>query len=121
MIPSRIISAVCALRRSDLRDRPGSQGTAGLRYFHYGFDYTQNYSGLATAPPYVSSGSTSASGFTPKFGISYLPTPDLTLFADAAKGFRPGSANLPIPPSFCGVDLQSLGANTYRPDSGLEL
>ncbi len=96
---------------------PDLKVTAGLRYFHYGFDYTQNYSGLATAPPYVSSGSTSASGFTPKIGITYLPTQDLTLFADAAKGFRPGSANLPIPPSFCGVDLQSLGANTYRPDS----
>jgi iron complex outermembrane receptor protein len=96
---------------------PDVKVTAGLRYFHYGFDYTQNYSGLATAPPYVSSGSTSASGFTPKIGITYLPTQDLTLFADAAKGFRPGSANLPIPPSFCGVDLQTLGVSTYRPDS----
>jgi len=89
----------------------------GLRYFHYEYDYTQTYSGLATAPPYVASGTTVASGFTPKIGLTYLPSEDLTLYADAAKGFRPGAANLPIPPSFCGVDLATLGVSTFQPDS----
>jgi outer membrane receptor protein involved in Fe transport len=89
----------------------------GLRYFHYDYEYTQSYSGLATAPPYVSGGTTTASGFTPKIGLTYLPSADLTLYADAAKGFRPGAANLPIPPSFCGVDLATLGVSTFQPDS----
>jgi outer membrane receptor protein involved in Fe transport len=96
---------------------PSVKVTLGLRYFHYDFDFLQSYSGLATAPPLVSTGTTSASGTTPKVGFTYLPTENLTLFASASKGFRPGSANLPIPPSFCGVDLQTLGVSTYKPDS----
>lgn len=96
---------------------PTLKATVGLRYFHYDFNFQQTYTGLATAPPLNSSGATSASGTTPKVGLTYLPTADLTIFANAAKGFRPGSANLPIPPDFCGVDLQTLGASTYKPDS----
>ena len=96
---------------------PTFKATAGLRYFHYTFDFLQNFSGLATAPPLVSTGSSSASGNTPKVGLVYLPSENLTVFASATKGFRPGGANLPIPPSFCGESLQSLNAVTYSPDS----
>jgi outer membrane receptor protein involved in Fe transport len=96
---------------------PAWKLSAGLRYFHYDYFYEQIYSGLATAPPNDATGSTGASGVTPKIGLTYTPSVDLTVFANAAKGFRPGAANLPIPPSFCGVDLQSLGVSTFRPDS----
>jgi iron complex outermembrane recepter protein len=96
---------------------PTFKVTAGLRYFHYDFDFLQDYSGLATAPPLSAAGSTSASGNTPKVGVTYLPNENLTVFASATKGFRPGGANLPIPPSFCGESLQSLNAETYEPDS----
>ncbi|MBV8497318.1 MAG: TonB-dependent receptor, partial [Gammaproteobacteria bacterium] len=96
---------------------PTFKATAGLRYFHYAFDFLQDYSGLATAPPLSSTGSNSASGTTPKVGVTYLPDENLTVFASATKGFRPGGANLPIPPSFCGASLQSLGIVTYAPDS----
>jgi iron complex outermembrane recepter protein len=96
---------------------PTLKATAGLRYFHYAFDFLQDYSGLATAPPLVSTGSNSASGTTPKVGVTYLPDENLTVFASATKGFRPGGANLPIPPSFCGESVQSLGVVTYAPDS----
>jgi iron complex outermembrane recepter protein len=96
---------------------PTFKVTAGLRYFHYDFDFLQDYSGLATAPPLSAAGSASASGNTPKVGVTYLPNDNLTVFASATKGFRPGGANLPIPPSFCGESLQSLNAETYAPDS----
>ena len=91
--------------------------TAGLRYFHYAFDFLQDYSGLATAPPLSSTGSNSASGTTPKLALAYIPNGDLTVFASATKGFRPGGANLPIPFAFCGTDLATLNATTYNPDS----
>ena len=96
---------------------PTFKVTAGLRYFHYDFNFLQDYSGLATAPPLSATGSTSASGNTPKLGVTYIPDDNLTVFASATKGFRPGGANLPIPPSFCGESLQSLNAETYQPDS----
>ncbi len=96
---------------------PQFKATVGLRYFHYSYDFLQNYSGLATAPPQVATGSTAASGTSPKVSLAYTPTADFTLFANAAKGFRPGSANLPIPPMFCGADLKALGAETYSPDT----
>jgi iron complex outermembrane recepter protein len=96
---------------------PTLKATAGARYFHYDFDFLQNDSGIVTAPPFLSTGSAAATGTTPKVGLSYLPTTNLTVFANVAKGFRPGSANLPIPPVYCGVDLQGLGATTYKPDS----
>jgi iron complex outermembrane receptor protein len=77
--------------------------TAGLRYYSY--QSSENLSeggGLISgpAPPIVFSLPASASGVNPKINLSYEPTKDLTLYVQAAKGFRPGGGN-PPPPTTC--------------------
>ena len=34
----------------------------------------------------------------PEVNLSYMPSPDLTLYSTVAKGFRPGGANQILPP-----------------------
>jgi outer membrane receptor protein involved in Fe transport len=62
----------------------------------------------------------SNSGFTPKVNVSYEPNKNLTVYANAAQGFRPGGVNQTIPPSVCVQALQGLGLTqtplTYNPD-----
>jgi outer membrane receptor protein involved in Fe transport len=55
----------------------------------------------------------SASGANPKVNVSYEPNQDLTLYAQIAKGFRPGGVNLPdaVPP--CATPVPA----SYGPDS----
>ena len=57
---------------------------------------------------------------TPKVTLSYQADHDL-FYATAAKGFRPGGGNRPVPIPFCSSDLQKLGLTaaptTYDPDS----
>jgi iron complex outermembrane recepter protein len=51
-------------------------------------------------------------GFTPKFNLSYEPSSQLTLYATAAQGFRPGGVNQTVPvtgPGSCLPGLQALG------------
>lgn len=77
--------------------------TAGLRYYSY--QSTENLvqsGGLITGagPPDVISLPASADGVNPKLNLSYEPTKDLTLYVQAAKGFRPGGGN-PSPPVTC--------------------
>jgi iron complex outermembrane recepter protein len=93
----------------------------GLRYFHYTFDFQQDINGIVAGPPFDSAGEASASGNTPKVGLSYEPNENLTTYFTAAKGFRPGGPNLPVPVSFCGAALAGIGLaqapESYTPDS----
>jgi iron complex outermembrane receptor protein len=68
------------------------------------------FSGNAT--PYVSHFSTSNSGINPKVTIAYEHAHDLTVYATASKGFRPGGINQQIPNPPC-----TLNAEAYGPDS----
>jgi iron complex outermembrane recepter protein len=91
--------------------------TAGLRYSH-----AQTTSGI------IQSGYASVTGsdqvlsivesqkshaLTPRFNLSYSQTDDLMLYATAAKGFRQGAGEIPVPTtglaSACLTDLQRLG------------
>ncbi len=75
------------------------KATLGARYFTY-------HSGSATSVSGISANGTSAtlhglaanSGVTPKINLAYIPNGDLTVYANIAKGFRPGGPNSPIPP-----------------------
>ena len=91
--------------------------TAGLRYFSYDTHVDEQESGVGTtsgnATPTNASYSTSASGITPKFNLAYQPNPDLTVYTEIAKGFRPGGVNLPIPTSI-GCQLTN---EVYKPDT----
>ena len=47
-----------------------------------------------------------ASGFNPRFNLAYRPDGNLTLYAEAAKGFRYGGANQPVPIGTSGIAQQ---------------
>jgi iron complex outermembrane recepter protein len=89
--------------------------TLGLRWYDYKtqVDETQegNLTASGNATPTIASYSTSASGFNPKVNFSWMPSKDLTVYASASKGFRPGGVNQPLPP-FCQAQQE-----TYGPDS----
>jgi iron complex outermembrane receptor protein len=94
---------------------PALKATVGLRYYKYTSELDSSTAGLfgptGNATPVIASDTTSASGVNPKFNLSYEPSKDLTLYAQAAKGFRPGGVNYPPPANLCP------GKNvTYVPD-----
>lgn len=89
------------------------KATAGLRYYSYNSGQNLIYwgglvtgtgaAGATARPPAnatVVGLSSSSDGVNPKFNLSYEPNDDLTLYVQAAKGFRPGGGNGP-PPITC--------------------
>ena len=96
--------------------------TAGARYTHSKFNYTDGVDG-----PLVGGVATSASSsetdnaFTPKVGLQYDLDGHKMLYASASKGFRPGGSQLPVNANFCAADLATLGMTAsptgYKPDS----
>ncbi|HYX74112.1 MAG TPA: TonB-dependent receptor [Steroidobacteraceae bacterium] len=92
--------------------------TAGLRYYKYTEDKNLLFGGafgvvpegvpgqtcatgtgqppLPTCVPQVTPASTDSSGTSPRFIVSYKPTDDAQLYAQAARGFRLGGINDPI-------------------------
>jgi outer membrane receptor protein involved in Fe transport len=95
---------------------PALKATVGLRYyeFHTHVDMWQNGIGTATgnADPTTLTVATSARGVNPRFNLSYIPNPRLTLYGTIAKGFRPGGVSLPAPQETCGNQPVK-----YGPDS----
>jgi len=89
--------------------------TTGLRYLDYSTHVAETQEGSITATgnatPTTASFATSASGVTPKVSLAYEPSGNLTLYTTAAKGYRPGGVNLPLPP-FCQATTE-----TYAPDT----
>jgi iron complex outermembrane recepter protein len=94
--------------------------TAGLRYFDWHQDFVLYFGGVFGASPAASSptspgvpltesGTNNASGFNPRYAISYHFTDDEMVFAEAAKGFRYGGVNQPVPQSICEPYLQEIG------------
>ncbi len=91
------------------------KATVGLRYFSYtNEDHRLQSGGLVTGGtvPKTFTLGASYSGVNPKFNLSYTASSDLLLYAQASKGFRPGSGNQSAPISCPGATpLQ------YDPDS----
>ena len=89
--------------------------TAGARYFGYRSEVHEWQNGLAantgTEVPVTPSFSASAHGVSPKINVAWEPTGNYTMYAQIAKGFRPGGFNLPLP-SNCAVSQE-----TYDPDT----
>jgi iron complex outermembrane recepter protein len=58
---------------------------------------------------------------TPRFALTYIASPETTLYASASKGFRLGGGNSAIPVSLCAHDLANIGLTaaplTYNSDS----
>ncbi|HEY4444512.1 MAG TPA: TonB-dependent receptor, partial [Steroidobacteraceae bacterium] len=103
--------------------------TTGLRYFSYRQNESTAQSGLyytgslATTYAYGTAGD---HGLNPMINLSYTPSEDVMIYTTAAKGFREGAANFPIPngnsqPGACLHDLEALGRTaapaSYGPDA----
>ncbi|HEX2718076.1 MAG TPA: TonB-dependent receptor [Gemmatimonadaceae bacterium] len=80
--------------------------TAGLRWYRFNEKRDQVFDGIFandnTGTQLVSvPGKTSADGFAPRFIATLRPTPQITLNAQAAKGFRLGGINDPLNEPLC--------------------
>jgi len=109
--------------------------TAGVRYFDYNEKYYLFEGGVYGAinhVPLTTNATEKASGFNPRFNASYHIDDNTMVYAEAAKGFRYGGANQPVPtqtpasatgtiPEKCLANLESYGYTaaplTFGPDS----
>jgi outer membrane receptor protein involved in Fe transport len=98
------------------------KATVGLRWFNYHSDSATQVSGVsASGTSAVQYGNASDSGVTPKFNLAYTPSDEVTLYGTAAKGFRPGGPNSPLPMSgtvSCASALQALGLSAAPAEFG---
>jgi iron complex outermembrane recepter protein len=107
------------------------KATLGLRYYRYSSEEEAINSGIASiaAGPgtVLEFGRAENKGFNPKVNLSYTPTDDVLVYTTAAKGFRPGGPNTPVPLTGLAQcltgpgNLQSLGLssapNQFNPDN----
>jgi outer membrane receptor protein involved in Fe transport len=94
---------------------------AGLRWYRYQSSQLQQEWGWDTvtaAPAPSNRTAASDSGFNPRVDLSYSPTSDLTTYISASKGFRPGGANIIVPPPNTPPLYCTAGAGpSFGPDS----
>jgi outer membrane receptor protein involved in Fe transport len=93
------------------------KATVGGRYFDAKQSSSVQFGGLFAYPnigtfPFRNK----ESGFNPKFNLSYEFDRDHMIYAQAAKGFRLGGTNEPVPVTSCAADLAARGL-TQAPDS----
>ena len=104
---------------------PALKATVGARVFSYTSDLSMYFAGwgspLGGATPSTTDVSQSSTGLDPKLNLSYEFSKDLMVYATAAKGFRPGGGNQPLPnfgypnsPSYFGY---TAWPKTYNSDS----
>lgn len=92
--------------------------TAGLRFSHTSFVHANFQDGPLNGGATGATNGSSENDTSPKVGISYKPDEHLLFYTSAAKGFRPGGGNTPIPLSLCAHDLQTLGLSQVPPTYG---
>ena len=100
--------------------------TAGVRWF----DFHENYYlfeggtyGVVNHVPLTQYAKQSANGFNPRFNAAYHVNDDIMVYAEAAKGFRYGGANQPVPigtsgiAGQCAANLAQYGYNNGAPSN----
>ena len=111
------------------------KATLGLRYYSYSSTEEAINGGIASIAggpgTVLEFGRADNKGFNPKVNLAYTATDDVLIYTTAAKGFRPGGPNTPVPltgPAQCLTgpgNLQSLGldvrAEPVQPGHCLEL
>jgi len=99
------------------------EGTVGGRWFHFDHASVSTVYGLMNGGPTFDETTADETGFTPKFGLSYLHNRDMTLYGSIAAGYRPGGTNETVAEGFpgCPEDLEELGLTgipqSYESDS----
>jgi len=74
---------------------------AGLRWYRYQSQQLEQEWGFVTTDPTpapFTRTKAANTGFNPRFDLSYSPSTDLTTYLSASRGFRPGGANIYVPP-----------------------
>ncbi len=94
---------------------PQLELTVGERYYQLRDSLENEQSGDLAAPnqPLVHA---KASGSSPRTVLTYHPTSDATLYATAARGYRPGGPNVGLPAGV-GCTLNNAYSPLYQPDS----
>ena len=93
--------------------------TVGIRYFDFSeryFLYEGGVYGVINHVPLTLNATQKASGTNPRVNVSYKLSDDFMVYAEAAKGFRYGGANQPVPLGTTGVAgqcTQNLAAYGY--------
>jgi iron complex outermembrane receptor protein len=116
---------------------PDFKATVGLRHYRYTLTQTNEEYGVFTVyasegntVPYNTAASQGASGTNPKVDLSYNLNKDILVYATAAKGFRLGGVNQPIPVGYsnsvvtgneCGLQLKILNIPEADCNHGLLL
>ena len=80
--------------------------TAGVRYFDFHeryFLFESGVYGVVNHTPLTLNAKQNSSGFNPRFNASYHVDDDVMVYAEAAKGFRYGGANQPVPIGTSGI------------------
>jgi len=104
---------------------PAVKVSAGLRIARSGYSYTDLEDGpWGPAAPFQQAGSQAEKPITPRLTVSWQLDQQRMIYASAAKGYRGGGANEPVPTNpngGCGTDLAQLGLTqvpaTYDSDS----
>lgn len=112
---------IAAFGQVDFKITDQLTATAGLRVAKTKFNFTNFQDGPYNGGPSTGAGKQSEKPVTPKVGLNYKPSEDLMFYVSAAKGFRTGGANPPVPTLRCTADLSALGLTeapkTYNSDS----
>jgi iron complex outermembrane receptor protein len=97
------------------RITPRFEITAGDRYYELRDSLENTQSGVLGAPsqPLVHA---KASGNSPRLVLTYHPIEDATVYATAARGYRPGGPNVGLPTGI-GCTLNSAYSPLYQPDT----
>ncbi len=104
----------------DVNVYEGLKLTAGVRISDTKYNYVYNADGVINETVSHNTGSKDETPITPKFGISYQIDPTDFIYATAAKGFRPGGGQEPVPAAFCDNELPAgltTSPSTYNSDS----
>ena len=98
-----------------------SSGRLRLRRVEYlNNDLESKLDGPLFGGPQVQSGSVSGTEVAPRFGVNYYVAPENMVYAAAAKGYRPGGANVAVsvPTTACEAQLAAYGpVTTFKPDT----
>jgi outer membrane receptor protein involved in Fe transport len=94
---------------------PNLELTIGARYYELRSNLENVQTGVLAAPnqPRIDA---DASGTSPRAVVSYRPTDDLTLYATASRGYRPGGPNVGLAEGI-GCELTDAYKPLYDPDS----